>query len=95
MAADLTAGNAPDAARVPALLGQIENELASVSGDGAYDKEPVYEAVEEHSPARRTRLIIPPQKGAVLSPKTATAMQDRNRHIRSINRIGRREWHLR
>ena len=94
VAADLTASNACDAARVPALLGQIESELASFSGDGAYDQEPVYEAVEKQSPDRRTRVIIPPQKGAVLSPESATAMQERNRHIRSIHRIGRREWHL-
>lgn len=91
--ADLTASNAPDAARVPALLGQIENELASFSGDGAYDKEPVYQAVEAHSPDRRTRMIIAPQKGALLSDDSVLA--DRNRHIRSIERIGRREWHLR
>jgi len=94
VAADLTASNACDAARVPALLGQIESELASFSGDGAYDQEPVYEAVEEQSPDRRTRVIIPPQKGAVLSPESVTALRERNRHIRSIHRIGRREWHL-
>jgi hypothetical protein len=51
--------------------------------------------VPDHSPARRTRVIIPPQRGALLSPETATAMQDRNRHIRLIHRIGRRQWHHR
>jgi hypothetical protein len=95
VAADLAASNVPDAAQVPALLGQIDSELASVSGDGAYDQEPVYEAVEQQSPDRRTRVIIPPQRGAVFSPESVTATQERNRHIRSINRIGRREWHLR
>jgi hypothetical protein len=75
------------------LLGQIDSELASFSGDGAYDKEPVYQAVEAHSPDRRTRMIIAPQKGALLSDDPVLA--DRNRHIRSIERIGRREWHLR
>jgi hypothetical protein len=95
VAEDLTASNARDAARVPALLSQIENELASFSADGAYDKDSVYDAVEAHSVERRTRVIIPPQKGALLSPETETALRDRNRHIRSINRLGRREWHLR
>lgn len=94
MAVDLTASTARDAARVPALLSQVENVMLSFSGDGAYDKKSVYDAVEVHSPNRRTRVIIPPQKGALLSPKTETSMRDRNRHIRSINRIGRREWHL-
>ena len=77
------------------MLSQIENELASFSGDGAYDKKPVYDAVKAQSPRRRTRVIIPPMKGALLSPENVTSMCDRNRHIRSIKRIGRREWHLR
>ena len=69
VAADLTASNACDAARVPALLGQIESELASFSGDGAYDQEPVYEAVEAQSPDRRTRVIIPPPEGRGAEPR--------------------------
>ena len=32
---------------------------------------------------------------ALLGPATATAFQDRNRHIRKLDRVGRREWHLR
>ncbi len=95
LAVDRTASQARDAARVPALLSQVEGELGSFSADGAYDKELVYDAVQAHSPERRTRVIIPPQKNAVLSPDTALAMQDRNRHIRAIDRVGRREWHLR
>ena len=95
LAAELTASQTRDAARVPALLSQVDNELASFSADGAYDKEPVYDAVHAHSPNRRTRVLIPPRKRALLSPETATAMQDRNRHIRSIDRVGRRQWHLR
>ena len=77
------------------MLGQVLTELASVSADGAYDQGPVYEVVQAHSPDRRTRTVIPPHKGAVCSPRTVTAMQDRNRDIRSIHRIGRRAWHLR
>ena len=68
VATELTASGARDASRVPALLTQIETSLASVSADCAYDKEPVYEAIEGHSPGRRTRVIIPPQRNAVVSP---------------------------
>jgi hypothetical protein len=93
VAADLTANSARDAARVPGVLDQIENELASFSADGAYDQEPVYDAVRGHSPDRRTHVLIPPVKSAV--PSEEASMADRNRHIRSIDRIGRREWHLR
>ena len=38
-------------------------------------------------------MIIPPQRNAVISPESKTAMQDRNRHIRAIERHGRREWY--
>jgi hypothetical protein len=89
MAADLTASNARDAARVPALLSQINSELASLCGDGAYDRESVYEEAAGHSADRRTRVVIPPQKGAL--QRDNPTMADRNRHIRSIRRIGRRD----
>jgi hypothetical protein len=39
---------ADDAGQAPALLGQIEGEIASVTADGAYDGEPVYQAVARH-----------------------------------------------
>ena len=95
MASELTASQARDAARVPALLKQIETPLDSASADSAYDEEAVYEAIEAHSPGRRTRVVIPPQRNAKISPALKTAMRDRNRHIRAIQRHGRREWYKR
>jgi IS5 family transposase len=92
VASELTASQAQDATRVGALLKQIEAPLASASADSAYDKEPVYEALEKHSPGRRTRVLIEPQRNAVLSAPSKTAMRDRNRHIGEIKRHGRREW---
>ena len=81
------------ATRVPALLTQIQAPLASVAADSAYDKEAVYEAIEAHSPGRRTRVVIPPQRNATLNQNSNTAMQERDRHIRAIERHGRREWY--
>ena len=77
----------------PALLTQIQAPLVSVAADSAYDKEAVYEAIEAHSPGRRTRVVIPPQRNATLSQNSNTAMQERDRHIRAIERHGRREWY--
>ena len=59
VASELTASRARDATRVPALLTQIQAPLVSVTADSAYDKEAVYEAIEAHSPGRRTRVVIP------------------------------------
>ena len=93
VASELTASRARDATRVPALLTQIQAPLASVAADSAYDKQAVYEAIEAHSPGRRTRVVIPPQRNATLSQSSNTAMQERDRHIRAIERHGRREWY--
>src|SRR3712207_6109933 len=41
----LTDNASDDAGEVSALLGQIKGEIASVMADGAYDGEPVYQAV--------------------------------------------------
>ena len=81
---ELTASRARDATRVPALLTQIQAPLVSVRADSAYDKEAVYEAIEAHSPGRRTRVVIPPQRNATLSQNSNSAMQERDRHIRAI-----------
>ena len=93
VASELTASRARDATRVPALLTQIQAPLVSVAADSAYDKEAVYETIEAHSPGRRTRVVIPPQRNATLNQNSNTAMQERDRHIRAIERHGRREWY--
>ena len=93
VASELTASRARDATRVPALLTQIQAPLVSVAADSAYDKEAVYDAIEAHSPGRRTRVVIPPQRNATLSQNSNTAMQERDRHIHAIERHGRREWY--
>ena len=93
VASELTASRARDATRVPALLTQIQAPLAWAAADSAYDKETVYKAIEAHSPGRRTRVVIPPQRNATLSRNSNTAMQERDRHIRAIERHGRREWY--
>ena len=72
VASELTASRARDATRVPALLTQIQAPLVSVAADSAYDKEAVYEAIEAHSPGRRTRVVIPPQRNATLSQNSNT-----------------------
>ena len=92
IACDVTSKNARDASRVPALLKQIENPLASVSADAAYDQEAVYEAAENHTDARSLRVLIPPKRNAQLKPDVAV-LRERNRNIRSRARLGKRQWH--
>ena len=95
VASDLTSRRTHDCARVPALLGQIDNRVASISADGAYDTEGVYEAAQAQGEGRAVSVLIPPGRDAQLSPGPSAALQERNRNIRSIRRLGRREWHKR
>jgi len=39
------------------------------------------------------RVVISPRRDARLSPTPSVALMERNRNIRSIHRLGRREWH--
>src|SRR5919199_1725382 len=82
VAGTLTDNAADDAGQVPALLGQIDGEIASVMADGAYDGEPVYQAIAGHQPDPVSDIVIPPRASAVPSPENARARSRRDRHIR-------------
>jgi hypothetical protein len=90
VASTVSESHQQDPSQVPELLEQIEREIERFIGDGIYDKEPVYTAVEQHSPG--ARVIIPPRKNAVLSPTAATAPMQRDHHLLEIQRTDRFQW---
>ncbi len=94
VACQLTSKRARDAARVPALLKQTDRPIASCRADSAYDERGVYEAVENHRHERSPRVLIPPKKGARIAPRSPSS-RERNRNIRSRERLGKRAWHKR
>ncbi len=79
-----------DAEMVPPLLEQMDNPLESMTGDGAYDRAPVYAALDR----RDARAIIPPRRDAVIQRHGNTSgprlARDENR--RRIRRVGRKAW---
>ena len=75
-----------------ALLEAIEGEIASVTADGAYDGEPVYQTIAGHQPDPPPDVVIPPRASAVPSPENAEAQSQRDRHIRIIVEKGRMAW---
>ena len=93
VASDLTGRRTADCARVPVLIEQIDDRLASVSADGAYDAVAVYEAAQAKGQGHAVRVLIPPGRDAQLNPRPSGAQRERNRNIRSIRELGRREWH--
>lgn len=86
-ACDLTDRYHQDNESVERLLEQVDEPIDHFSGDGAYDKTPVYEAVTAHSPA--VDIVIPTQQNAVENEKAAP---QRNRNLLEIKTQGRMAW---
>src|SRR3954454_20222803 len=82
VASTLTSREVDDAAELGPLLDQIDDPLAAVVADGAYDQDRVYDAVAEHSAA--AAVVVPPRATAVLSPSAETDPTQRDRHIQVI-----------
>jgi DDE family transposase len=89
-AVGLTTQDADDASRVGPLLDQVDGPIASLTGDGAYDREDVYGAVAERHP--EAAVIVPPRRDAVPSGTAETAPTQRDQHLRSIAERGRLGW---
>ena len=88
----LTDGHADDAAQVPNLLRQPERDIASLTADGAYDGDPVYQAANARQPGRPPDVVIPPRASAVLSTADPEGQSPRDRHIQIIAKHGRVAW---
>ncbi len=88
----LTDGDADDAAQAPALLRQCESTLASLTADGAYDRDSVYQAAAARQPGSPPAVIVPPRADAVLSTADLDGQTPRDRHIRLLAERGRMGW---
>lgn len=69
------------------LLSEIDAELQTFFGDGAYDQQKVYDALER----RDACAVIPPRQRAKESTRDNRSW-DRNEAIRQIDRRGRKAW---
>lgn len=49
------------------VFGQCDGPVGRFIADGAYDGDPVYDAVKRHSPDPTPKVVIPPRKTAVIS----------------------------
>jgi transposase len=87
VAAELTPDDVGDVSELPELLDQIEADIASLTADGAYDGEAVYDAIAERHP--EASVIIPPRTTAIPSETTTT---QRDRHLEAIGKHGRIGW---
>jgi len=67
--------------RSPGLLGQVEGEIASFIADGAYNGEPVYQAVTRRKRDPSPDVMIPPRASPVLSPNAVDPQSQRGKHV--------------
>lgn len=84
----VTSNNVSDASVLCDLLEQLppDEALKSLTGDGAYDTQPAYEAV-----IRRGAIpLIPPRKNARV--RRGTVFEHRNAAIAVCRRLGRSIW---
>ena len=89
-AVELTGHETDDGSRVGPLLDQVTDPVASFTGDGAYDREGVYDAVADRHP--EAAVVVPPRRDAVPSGTAETAPTRRDRHLRCIAERGRLGW---
>src|SRR3954447_14682910 len=90
VAATLTPHDVDDGSQVGPLLDQVDGQIASFTGDGAYDQDGVYASVAERYP--EAAIIVPPRSTAVPSETAETAPTQRDRHLQLIAKRGRRAW---
>ena len=63
LSTSLTDETTKDASEIPRLLIDIDGPICSFTADGAYDEQPVYQAVLDHS--KDASIVIPPRTNAV------------------------------
>lgn len=87
IAVELTTPEVGDPSAVPDLLEQVDTEFDQFIADGAFDGDPVYQAVLEKQP--EAQVVIPPHKTAVISARGDT---QRDQHLQTIEAHGRMAW---
>lgn len=87
VACELTTTEVEDPTAAPDLLAQVPAGFDTFIADGAYDGDPVYQAVIAKQP--NAAVVVPPDKTAVLSKAGDT---QRDQHIRTIQQRGRMPW---
>jgi Transposase DDE domain len=87
VAVALTPDDVSDIAELPDPLDQIDPDVASMTADGAYDGQVVYDAVAERHP--QAAVVVPPRVTSVADGTTST---HRDKHLSAIEEHGRMSW---
>src|SRR4051795_2906917 len=90
VAAALTTNDVDDGSQAGPLLNQVAGDVASFTGDGAYDQDGVYASSAERHP--EAAVVVPPRVTAVPSQTAESEPTQRDRHLQHIAEHGRLAW---
>jgi hypothetical protein len=85
----LTDQDADDPSQVAPLLDQIDDRIARVTADGAFDGDPTYQAIAAHSDG--IVVVAPPRSTAVSSSEPDQPTQ-RRKYLKMTAERGRLAW---
>ncbi|OWY59110.1 IS5/IS1182 family transposase, partial [cyanobacterium TDX16] len=90
LAAVVTTNDVADCEVLPQLLDAIAEDVAQVTGDGAYDTKDCYDAIEQ----REATAIIPPRRNAKIwqHGNCKALPHPRDENLRRIRQVGRKRW---
>jgi IS5 family transposase len=84
----LTDGNVDDAKTALDLIDAVEDNIASLTADAAYDTHAIYDAAA----ARRAKVVVPPVKSSTRAHRRRSRSSARDRTIMRVKEIGRHRW---
>jgi transposase len=91
VAQTLTDQDVDDPSQVGPLLDQIDDPIAQVTADGAYDGAPIYQTIAAHG--GDIAVVVPPRATAVPGSELDKPTQ-RDRHRAMIAEQGRLAWQV-
>ncbi|MFT5200625.1 MAG: hypothetical protein ACI87O_003309, partial [Planctomycetota bacterium] len=83
----LTDSSGDDAKTGIEIIKRTKGKLSSVTGDAAYDTVAIY----NQACSRGAKVVVPPTRSTSVS-KRGPRSAERDRTIRKVNKLGRREW---
>ena len=96
IAHELTDYDTSDAATICDLVARSGGNIRSVTDDGPYDGEPVYQAIRSARRARSPpKIVTPPGKSSIPEKGLPHGGSERARHAAEIARHGRMAWQQR
>ena len=93
IAEEATGNDISDGDAITPLLEQVSSPIDSLAGDGAYDKQKVYNLLQQRGVSR---ILIPPQHNAKIwrHGNCKIAPHPRDENLRAIRKQGRKAWKI-